>query len=519
MLLSQILNQAALNFPEREAVVCGKHRFTYADFRARVIKLAHAMQECGIGCQDRVAIIHKNCHYFLECYFACAYLGAICVPINFRLSRHEFAYILSDSGARLLITQPEFADQLTSILNLGPQILDIIWTAAVPECPTKAHHFYYEDLLQQNRLEELSGSDITETSIAQIYYTSGTTGQPKGVVLTHKNNYVHAVGTIRELNLTAQDHWLHVSPMFHLADAWSVWAITNVGGVHILVPEFEPNKVLRTVEREKVTLSNLIPTMLNILVKSPEITAHDLSSFRLVMSGGASIAPDVIQKVINLFKCDYIQTYGMTETSPFLTMSILKPHLKKLPPEEQFKYKITTGRAFADVELKVVNQLGSPIEANEKEVGEIVVKGATIFSQYWRLPTETEKCLVDGWLHTGDLATINPEGYVNIVDRKNDMIITGGENVYSIEVENALYMHPDILEAAVIGVPDDILGEKIRAVVALKSGKYTAAQEIIDFCKQHLARFKCPKEVQFVTALPKTGSGKISKRLLRDDSN
>jgi len=371
-------------------------------------------------------------------------------------------------------------------------------------------------LLKDIVLKEEHPEVVEDSDIAQIYYTSGTTGRPKGVILTHKNNHVHAEGTIAELGLSSKDRWLHVSPMFHLADAWAVWSITMVGGTHIMVPSFEPKQVLKAIQEHKITLSNFIPTMLNILVNFPNVKDYVFSSLRLIMSGGAPIAKEVVRKVLEIFGCDYIQTYGLTETSPFLTMSILKDDMKDLSFEEKLRYMVTTGRPFFNVSLKVVKDDGKEVIPNEKEVGEIIVKGDTITPAYWKLPEETEKRIVDGWLYTRDLAVINPEGYVTIVDRKDDMIITGGENVYSIEVEDVLYSHPCILEAAVIGLPDPIWGEAVTAVVVIKKGDVVNEDEIINFCKLNLAHFKAPKKVIFTDQLPKTGSAKIYKYKLRE---
>jgi acyl-CoA synthetase (AMP-forming)/AMP-acid ligase II len=295
-----------------------------------------------------------------------------------------------------------------------------------------------------------------------------------------------------------------------------VWAITKAGGTHIIVPIFNPENVLQIIESENVTISNFIPTLLNILIHYKDVDKFNYKSLRLIMSGGAPIAHEVVRKVIEIFKCDYIQTYGMTETSPFLTMSILKPHLQKLSFKEKFKYMITTGRPFSNVKLKIINKKGQAVRGDNKEVGEILVKGETITHEYWRLPEETFKRIKNGWLFTGDLARVNKEGYITIVDRKDDMIITGGENVYSIEVENILYSHPDILEAAVIGLPDNIWGEIIVASVVLKTGKKTSSRKIVDYCKNNLAEFKIPKKVVFFCELPKTGSNKISKQKLRE---
>jgi acyl-CoA synthetase (AMP-forming)/AMP-acid ligase II len=334
--------------------------------------------------------------------------------------------------------------------------------------------------------------------------------------LTHKNNLIHSKGTIEELSLSKSDRWIHVSPMFHLADAWAVWSITQVGGVHVIVPSFEPKTVLDAIEKHQISLSNFIPTMLNIIVNYPNVNEYDFSSLRLIMSGGAPIAKEVARKVIDIFACDYIQTYGLTETSPFLTMSILNKKMHNLPFEDRLNVMVTTGRPFYNVKLKVVKEDGSEVIPNNEDVGEIIVKGETISPQYWKLPKETKNRIVEGWLYTRDLAVINSQGYVTIVDRKDDMIITGGENVYSIEVEDVLYSHPAILEVAVIGLPDPIWGERVAAVMVLKKGKSATESEIITFCKNKLAHFKAPKQVIFTRSLPKTGSAKIYKYKLRE---
>jgi len=359
-------------------------------------------------------------------------------------------------------------------------------------------------------------TDISEKDVAQLYYTSGTTGRQKGVMLTHKNVAVHALGTIAELKLTDEDRWIHVAPMFHLADAWATWAITWVGGTHIMVPEFDAKKVMTLMEEEQVTLTNMIPTMLNLMVNDPAIKKHDFSSLRVMLSGGAPIAPEVVRKIMDAFGCDYIQTYGMTETAPYLTMSILKDYLKERSEEEQFRFKAATGRPVIFVRLKVVKEDGSEVAWDNREVGEIVVQGDSVTPGYWHLPEETAKALENGWLHTGDLAVVDPEGYVNIVDRKKDMIVTGGENVYSAEVENAIYSHADVVECAVIGVPDDDWGERVHAIVRLQDGVGEDPEALIAHCRTLIARYKCPRSIAFTPeALPLSGAGKILKTELR----
>ncbi|MFQ6014201.1 MAG: long-chain-fatty-acid--CoA ligase [Anaerolineae bacterium] len=516
MLLTEILRKALKLYPHKKAIICQDRVLTYRQFGDRVFRFSNTLSQRGVKKGDRVAILHRNCHHYLETYFAVMAIGAVLVPINYRLSPGEVAFILEDSGARVLIAEEDFRSKVDSVKGKIPDMPELIWTGPVRAGDDRGGESY-EAILTRSSADEPSESGLSEGDLAQLYYTSGTTGRPKGVMLTHKNVYAHALGTIAELNLTDSDVWIHVAPLFHLADAWATWAVTWVGGTHVLVNEFEPKVVLETIEKEGVTLTNLIPTMLNLLVNYAEVHRYDCSSLRVLLSGGAPIAPEVVRKVIETFKCDYIQTYGMTETSPYLTMSILKDHLHQLPAEEQLKFKATTGREFINVELKVVDEKGKAVKPDNREVGEIVVKGDTVTKGYWRLPEETEKTIRDGWLYTGDLAVIDEEGYVTIVDRKKDMIITGGENVYSTEVENVLYAHPAILEAAVIGVPDDLWGEAVKAVVVLKEGAEVTSEEIISFCKDRLTSFKAPRSVDFVQSLPRTGSGKIFKKGLRDE--
>ncbi len=511
MPLDELLPKALKLYPKTEAVVCGDLRLDYHSFAERVWRLANGLDSMGLKKGDRIAILHENCHVFLEAYFAAAHLGLILVPLNFRLSPRELAMILNDSGSSVLIAQSKFQDEVNSLAGFSCNIKHVIWTQKAKD-PGETG---YEDLLKGQAATPPQSRDLRDDDVAQLYYTSGTTGRPKGVMLTHKNVKSHALGTIAELNLTDRDHWFHVAPLFHLADAWATFAITWAGGKHVIVPVFDPLRVLSIIQEERITLSNLIPTMLNMMVNQPEVDEFDFSSLRVILSGGAPIAPEVVRKIIDTFKCDYIQTYGMTETSPYLTLSILKDHLKGLPREKQLEFKASTGREFINVSLKVVDPEGNEVAKDNKEVGEIIVKGDTVTPGYWNLPEETEKALKDGWLYTGDLAVVNEEEYVTIVDRKKDMIITGGENVYSTEVENILYTNKAILEAAVIGVPDPKWGEAVKACVVLKPGEKSTQEEIIAFCKANLAGYKAPKSVDFLDALPRTGSGKIYKKGLK----
>ncbi len=501
MLIHNFIEKAAKLYPNKKAIICNDLRFSYFESFQRIKKFASFLQSKGLKKGDVISIIHFNCHYYYEIYYAASFCGLILNSINVRLAAGEILYILENSDTKLLIAHSRYKNELEKIKDKLPET---IYT-----------DIDYENIIRasENNFKEV---EFDDTHIAHLYYTSGTTGKPKGVMLSHKNVCFHSICAIGEFCIKDEDNWLHAAPMFHLADAWSTFAFTGTGSSHTFLNDFDVEKVFQLIEKEKITISNMVPTMLNLLVNSDKIENYDLSSLRVILSGGAPIAPELVKKIMNKFGCDYIQTYGMTETSPYLTVSILKEHLKKLPPEEQFKYKARTGREFLGVKLRVVNDKGEDVKPNDNEVGEIIVKGDIVTPGYWKNPEETAKAIRNGWLHTGDMATIDSEGYVNIVDRKKDIIITGGENVYSTEVENVIYEHPAVLEVAVIGVPDEKWGEAVKAIIVLKPGKKATEQEIIEFVKSKIARYKAPKSVDFVKELPKTGSGKIQKSKLRE---
>ena len=490
MHIGSLLDRAVRLWPDREAVVCGDRRWSYAAFCRDSRALAAGLLAAGLRPGDRVAIHAPNSAEFLQAYFAAAYAGVILCPLNTRLAERELAAILASAGAKLVLT----LDPVAAVAGIAARTCDDVraghepLTAALPP-----------------------GDD----AVAHLYYTSGTTGRPKGVMLTHRNVVSHALGAIAELHLSDADVWAHVAPLFHLADAWATFAVTAVGGRHVVVPRFEPAVVIDAFRGHGVTLTNLVPTMLNALVHHPGVGDAPYPALRYLMSGGAPIAPRLVQRIMRVFGCEYVQTYGMTETSPYLTLSLLKHHLRGLPAEQRFDYLSRTGREFITVDLRVVDERGQDVPRDDATVGEIRVRGDSVTPGYWNDPDATAAAFEDGWLKTGDLAVGDAEGYVDIVDRAKDMIVTGGENVYSTEVEYALAEHPAVLESAVIGAQDEHWGEVVVAVVALVDGGQATAEELIAFCKQRLARYKAPKRVEFVTALPKTGSGKITKTPLR----
>jgi len=488
----------------RPAVTDAGRTLTYAAVADRAERLAGWLSARGVAAGDRVAALLPNGLAYYESYYAAARLGAVLVPLNWRLTPEELEFILRDSGTEWLVGADGFGE-LPGELETRAGLRGVLRTGTA-----------YDAALAEGRRPPTRAAACPPSTLAHLYYTSGTTGRPKGVMLTHGNVVTHALGAVAELGLSDRDTWAHVAPMFHLADAWATFAVTLVGGRHVMLPRFEAEAALRAFDEERVTITNLVPTMLNLMVKHPARGAFDYSALRLLLSGGAPIAPEVVRAVVDTFGCEYVQTYGMTETSPYLTLSLLKAHLRALPPEEQLAWRAKTGRPFVTVELRVVDAGGRPVPADERTVGEIEVRGPTVTPGYWRRPDATAEAFRDGWLRTGDLAVLDHEGYVTIVDRRKDMIITGGENVYSTEVEAVLYLHPAVLEAAVYGEPDEVWGEVVAAAVVLRPGAVCTEAELLAFCDERLAAFKRPRRVRWPAELPKTGSGKILKRALRE---
>ncbi len=512
------LAQARSTHGSRVAVVEGDLSVTYARLGDQAEALARFFVDRGLAPGDRVSALLLNSHAYVVTYFGAAGAGVVLNPLNYRLSVDDLAFIVMDAGARWLVADVAFAEAVSALVDGDAPLEGVIWVGGVPDAALTVPAVALDELLQAST----EGGDFEPVArqagdVAHLYYTSGTTGEPKGVMLTHENVCVHARGTIEELALAADDVWGHIAPMFHLADAWATFAVTWVGGCHVMVPRYDAPVVLEALARNRVTITNLIPTMLNDLVNHPEVQGADVGSLRLLMSGGAPIAPTLVKRLVTTFGCDYVQTYGMTETSPYLTLSLLHPHLRALGADEQLVYKAKTGRPFKTVELRVVDTGGRPVTPDGEQVGEIQVRGRSVTPGYWNRPEATAAAFTaDGFLRTGDLAVVDAEGYVDIVDRLKDMIITGGENVYSTEVEHVLYSHDAVLEAAVIGVPDEKWGEAVVAAVVPRPEAQVTGDELIAHCKANLATFKAPKRVVFLEALPRTGSGKIRKQSLRE---
>ena len=498
MELVDLLGNAARSNKRKTAVICGVERLAYPDLAGLAARCAENLTSAGARPGDRVAALFPNCHLYLATYFAALQSRLVLVPINLRLHPKEIRQILRHSGSRLLIGDPQ---SVARVFDQGPLATREGWVIRA--------------------LDEFAGEAPADAvaGAAQLYYTSGTTGSPKGVILTRDNLAAHAAMTIEELAFTGDDTWLHAAPMFHLADAWAVWTVTAVAGTHVMMPRYDPDTVFDRIESAGVTITNLVPTMLLGLLEAASRRGRGLPSLRLLLSGGAPISPSTVARVEDLLGSPYAQTYGLTETSPFLTFSLLDEKLKLLPRKAQLRQRARTGRAARGIELRVVHPPGlaefRDVPADDASVGEVVVRGPTITPGYWRDEESTRLAFLGGWFHTGDLGTIDRYGFVNLVDRARDVIITGGENVYSIEVENALYEHAEVLEVAVFGIPDETWGETVRAAVVLRESGTVSPAGLIAFCRERIARFKCPRAVDLVEALPRTGSGKIDKKALR----
>jgi fatty-acyl-CoA synthase len=515
MIISDTIFNTVKLYPEKEAIICGENRFTYGQFKKRIDLLAAALHEAGINKGDKIATLHSNCHIYAEIYYAVAQIGGVLVPLNTRLSSDELSFMLDDSQSKILFSQQVFEEKVLALVKKAGGIQKIVWCRTTHDLSLGEVDILYEEFLNSAQHSTYEERAISPDDIAQIYYTSGSTGRPKGVIMTHKNMTTHAMGTIVEYQITDEDVWFHVAPLFHMSDACNLWAITWAGGTHVFIGKVKPHMMLDYIEREKITMLKLVATMWAMLLSDDSVAQRDYSSLRLVISGGSPISTELVRRIIETFQCEYVQNYGMTESTHFLTISRLKEKLRKLPPEEQFRYRKKTGRPFFGVKIRVVDNDGVDVEPNGDHVGEIIAKGDIITPGYWRLPEENERAFKDGWLYTGDLATIDKEGYIQIVDRKKDMIVTGGENVFCIEVENSLCSHPGIKEAAVVGVPDPKWGEAVKAVCVMRGSQTIEEEDLIQFCKDKIAHYKAPKSVDFVEELPTTGSGKIDKKEIK----
>jgi len=509
----RFLRYSEEQFPRKTAVVCQDQRFTYAEFGDRVRRLAGMLRGAGLKAGDRVAFLSLNCHRLLEAYFGVLEAGCVLLPLNFRLAAPELTYILNDSGAVVLFVEQEFVGLVDSFRRDLPTLRSFHQLDGLPQAEWFSDQTYEHMLASATPYRgELMTFD--ENSIAEMFYTSGTSASPKGVMLTHRNVYMYAMNIALHHHTRFEDVLLHTIPLFH-ANGWgAAHTITFMGGTHVMLPRFVPEEVFRLVERERVSELSLVPIMAMALVNSPARSKYDLSSVQWSVIGGAASSPTLIRDVETPlgFKC--YSGYGLTECSPSLSTAELKPDMQ-CAPEERYVLQAMTGYAFPGCELRVVDARDNDVPRDGATMGEIIARSDGVMAGYWQQPEATAEALRGGWFHTGDMAVIEENGYIRIVDRKKDIIVSGGENVSSLDVEKVLLAHPDVYEAAVIPTADSKWGEVPKAVVVAKPGCRLSEGELIEFCRSRLAHYKCPHSIEFCESLPKTATGKVLKRELR----
>jgi acyl-CoA synthetase (AMP-forming)/AMP-acid ligase II len=506
MYLTQGLHRAVQQQPDAVATICGDRTRTFAEQAERVSRLAGALQWLGVAEGDRVAYLGLNSDRFVEHYLAVWWAGAVVNPVNVRWAAEEIGYSLEDSETAVLIVDDVFAPAVPAILGRYPGVRSVVHAG---DGPTPEGLLSYEQLVTDGPAVEdvRRGAD----ALAGLWYTGGTTGFPKGVMLSHANLLTSAMGgQAAGLFSGAGSRFLHVAPMFHLADLAGLIGTLISGGTHVIVPMFDPVAVMDACERHRVTETVLIPIMIQMLVDHPELASRDLSSLRTMLYGGSPIPLAVLDRARKALPgVGFVQAYGQTELSPLATLLGAAEHEDADRPDRLR----SGGRAAPCTEVRIAD--AEDREVPRGEMGEILVRGGNVMLGYWRRPEETAAALRGGWMHTGDLGRMDADGYVYVLDRLKDMIITGGENVYSTEVENAVASHPAVANCAVIGVPDERWGERVHAVVVLQPGAAATEGEIREHAKASIAGYKAPRTVEFVDALPVTPTGKVLKRELR----
>jgi fatty-acyl-CoA synthase len=506
-------DRAAAYFGDKVGVVDGDASFTYRAWAERTRRLGNALADLGVGPGDRVSFLTYNTHQLLEAYYGVLEAGAVLNPVNIRLTPHEIAYILDHAGSRVVAFHRDFLPLVEAIaprLPARPRLVIIEGEAGGVASDE------YEALLSGGSAEPRHPM-LDENAVAELFYTSGTTGLPKGVALTHRQLHLHALYAQASLAFGEDDVVLHVVPMFHV-NGWGVpHFLTMVGGRHVMLRRFDPAALLEQVERHRVTRLIGVPAIFSAVLHSGARSKHDLSSLRQLIIGGAPASPSLVGALEDAFGIQTIVGYGLSETSPILTLALPRRVVTEAePPERRIERQAMTGWPLPGISMRVIATDGRDVRPDGSQIGEIVVRGNTVMEGYYRDPDATAVAMRDGWLHTGDMAVIDEAGYVLIKDRAKDVIIRGGENLSSVEVENVIAAHPAVLECAVVAAPDERFGEAPVAIVVLKPGATATVAELRAHCRRQLARFKLPREFHFRDALPKGGTGKILKTELRE---
>ncbi|WP_223700467.1 class I adenylate-forming enzyme family protein [Sutcliffiella deserti] len=503
MNIGMYVAQNARKHPEKLAIKCEDRTYNYDQFNREVNRLSHGMMALGVEKGDKVAFMMKNSDYFVFSFFAGVKIGAVIVPMNFRLTSSEIHYILEQSEAKVVICDEEFEDTVKTASE-GCVVQKVI----VVGNPGHEESRSYKGILSRN--EEEPDVEVLETDDIEILYTSGTTGRPKGALFDHRRIFNVGISMMISMGINQQERFLHVAPLFHSAQL-NLFLVSGVvlGASHYIQRDFHPVHTLQAIQDNKITHFFGVPAMFNFLLQVPNANEYDLSSIKRCGYGAAPMAPELVKKSITLFKNDqFYNLCGLTEAGP---NGIL------LDPKGHKNHLGKNGKASFLTEARVVDEAGGNVKPGA--VGEFVLQGESIMKEYYKKPEETKATLKNGWLYTGDLAVIDEEGYITLVDRKKDMIISGGENVYSIEVEEVLYEHPQVLEAAIIGLPDEVWGEAVCAVVVPHKDQLLNEEELKLFCRQKLAGYKVPRRIFIENALPRNASGKILKYQLRKQLN
>lgn len=498
--IGEFLTRRASLTPDREGLVCEGIRRTFKDLNERANRVAHAMEKLGVGHGDRVALLALNDPEYYDLYFGLGKIGAILVPINYRLAGPEIQFIISDCGAKVFFFGKEYAEIAESIRNDVPSEKFI----AISDSPP-AWAEAYESMIAGASAEEpdiRGGDDDTLT----ILYTSGTTGKPKGAELTHSYYYWNSVNLSSTLGLDVGDTTLIALPLFHIgALAGPPWLI-HTGGKSVLLRSLDPKRFLELLQEEKVTGFGSVPALLDFLKLVPDFEKYDWSSVRVILVYAAPVPATLIKEYAEA-GIEVRQLYGLTECN---TGTVLDS-------ENALSRVGSCGRPFFHTDLRVVDPDGNDVGPDVK--GEVLMRAPNVMKGYWNRPKDTAEAIKDGWLYTGDIAQMDKDGFLYIMDRKKDMIISGGENIYPAEVEDSLLAHPKLADVAVIGYPDKKWGESVKAIVVLKEGEALTEEELIEWCKDRIGKFKIPKKVVFTDSIPRTPTGKILKRILREQYN
>ncbi len=506
MRVTQPLKRNLQQIPEETATVCGERSHTWSQLVHRISALAGGLVNLGLKPQERVAIVALNSDLYLETIFAAPWAGGVIVPINYRWSAPEIAFALNDSGTKIIFVDETFSGVVPDLKKLVEHELTVVsLDGAFEGCDE-----IYEDLVSKS--SALPEFENSENDISGIFYTGGTTGRSKGVMLTHGNHISNTLQFTAMMETSPEMVFLHAAPTFHIADALFIYLVTHIGGKHVFIPRFDPVLSAQAIQEQKITDVILVPTMIQMLLEMENFESYNFDSLQRLYYG-ASPMPEAVAKDLigKLPHSKAYHLYGQTESAPLLTCLDSKYHVTDGPFSGRLR---SAGRAMPAVELKIVDAKGN--ECPRGEIGEIIARGPNIMKGYWGQEELTKNTVKNGWLHTGDAAKMDEGGFIFISDRLKDMIISGGENVYSAEVENAMYQCSDVSQCAVIGVPDDKWGERVHAIVVLEENSNATEQDLITHCRTLIADFKCPRSVTFrENPLPLSGAGKVLKTELR----